>query len=83
MGQLVSKIYGSALREAKMYNIEKRAEKVISKDKPTRAPMHPSAAKELESLREGKSVYNVLLLEMPQSIFLFYFTQWIQIGLVK
>lgn len=56
MGQLVSKIYGSALREAKMYNIEKRAEQVISKDKPTRAPMHPSAAKELESLREGKSV---------------------------
>lgn len=39
-----------------MYNIEKRAEKVISKDKPTRAPMHPSAAKELESLREGKSM---------------------------
>lgn len=56
MGQLISKIYGSALREAKMYNIEKRAEKVISKDKPTRAPMHPSAAKELESLREGKSI---------------------------
>lgn len=54
MGQFISKIYGSALREAKMYNIEKRAEKVISKDKPTRAPMHPSAAKELESLREGK-----------------------------
>lgn len=56
MGQFISKIYGSALREANMYNIEKRAEKVISKDKPTRAPMHPSAAKELESLREGKSI---------------------------
>lgn len=54
MGQLVSKIYGSALREAKMYNIEKRAEKVISKDKPIRAPMHPSSVKELDRLKEGK-----------------------------
>uniref|UniRef100_A0A1B6K9N0 NADH dehydrogenase [ubiquinone] 1 alpha subcomplex assembly factor 4 n=1 Tax=Graphocephala atropunctata TaxID=36148 RepID=A0A1B6K9N0_9HEMI len=52
MGQVVTRIYSSAIREVKMYNIERRAEKVISKDKPTPAPKYPSTVKELDRLKE-------------------------------
>uniref|UniRef100_A0A1B6GRD2 NADH dehydrogenase [ubiquinone] 1 alpha subcomplex assembly factor 4 n=1 Tax=Cuerna arida TaxID=1464854 RepID=A0A1B6GRD2_9HEMI len=52
MGQTISKIYSLAVREVKMVNIERRAEKVISKDKPIPAPMYPSTVKELKRLKE-------------------------------
>uniref|UniRef100_A0A1B6K3F5 Uncharacterized protein n=1 Tax=Homalodisca liturata TaxID=320908 RepID=A0A1B6K3F5_9HEMI len=52
MGQIITKIYSMTAREVKMVNIERRAEKVISKDKPTPAPMYPSTIKELERLKE-------------------------------
>lgn len=53
MGQLASRVFGIVTREVKMYNVDRRAEKVISKEKPDRAPMYPSTIQELERLKEG------------------------------
>lgn len=48
MGGLVSK----ALRPVKSFNIENRAHRVISKEKPTVAPSYPSTVEELKRVRE-------------------------------
>lgn len=69
MGQAVTKIYSIIRREINTYNIEKRAHKIISKDKPTPAPMHPSHVKELQRLKEGKFYY--ITLYQHESCFLF------------
>lgn len=54
MGKIISKMYSVTLREARKYNVEKRAEKIISKEKPAPAPKYPSTLLELERLKEGK-----------------------------
>lgn len=48
MGALVSK----ALRPIKSFNIENRAHRVISKEKPNVAPSYPSTIEELKRVRE-------------------------------
>ncbi|XP_054268594.1 NADH dehydrogenase [ubiquinone] 1 alpha subcomplex assembly factor 4-like [Macrosteles quadrilineatus] len=52
MGQAITKLTSLTLRELRSFNVEKRAEKVISREKPTPAPMYPSTIKELEQLKE-------------------------------
>ncbi|XP_041974359.1 protein NDUFAF4 homolog [Aricia agestis] len=48
MGALATK----ALRPVKTFNIENRAHKLISKEKPTPAPSYPSTLEELKRVRE-------------------------------
>lgn len=49
MGKVLSVIQ----RKANRFNIESRAHKLISKDKPTPAPKHPSTIQELENIQSG------------------------------
>ncbi|XP_023947227.2 protein NDUFAF4 homolog [Bicyclus anynana] len=57
MGGLVSK----ALRPIKSYNIENRAHRVISKEKPTVAPSYPSTIEELKRVQEVEPDIDVKL----------------------
>lgn len=51
MGGLVSK----ATRPFRNFNIESRAEKVISKEKPTPAPKHKSSQMDYERILKGNN----------------------------
>lgn len=66
MGKVLSVIQ----RKVNRFNVENRAHRVISKDKPTPAPKYPSTIKELETIKSGGFVMNcILLLWMRQIAF--------------
>lgn len=47
----MGKVLSVVRRKANRFNVESRAHRVISKDKPTPAPKHPSAIQELETIK--------------------------------
>jgi NADH dehydrogenase [ubiquinone] 1 alpha subcomplex assembly factor 4 len=49
MGKILSVIQ----RKVNRFNVENRAHRVISKDKPTAAPKHASTIQELEIMKSG------------------------------
>ena len=52
MGSIGSRIRGTVMtRPLQRWNVETRAEKVISKEKPVAAPMYPSDEEFLQNLR--------------------------------
>lgn len=54
MGAVASTITKKVIRPLKHYNVEERAMKVISKDKPKAAPPHPSMRKIMDDIMKGK-----------------------------
>jgi len=54
MGKIASKFRVVVGRPIKNYNVESRAFKVISKDKPTPAPTYPSLEKVMREIKNGK-----------------------------
>lgn len=54
MGIAASIARRKGARPIKNYNVEERAMKVISRDKPTPAPPHPSMKKVMEDIMRGK-----------------------------
>lgn len=56
----MGKVLSIVPRQLKQFNIENRAHKVISKDKPTPAPKYPTTIEELERIAKGeKTLYTV------------------------
>jgi len=51
MGKVLSVIQ----RQVNRFNIENRAHRVISKDKPIPAPKYPSTIQELETIKSGQT----------------------------
>lgn len=49
----MGKVLSTITRPLRNFNIESRAHKVISKSKPTPAPIHEASLKEAEKLLEG------------------------------
>jgi NADH dehydrogenase [ubiquinone] 1 alpha subcomplex assembly factor 4 len=49
----MGKVLSLVPRQLKQFNIENRAHKVISKDKPTPAPKYPATIEELERIAKG------------------------------
>lgn len=60
----MGKMLSVASRKAKNFNVENRAHKIISMDKPVAAPKHPSSQKEMDLLMKGSLI--------PLIHFLFY-----------
>lgn len=58
MGKVVSVLS----RPIKNFNVESRAHKVISKEKPLPAPLHKASKKELENLLKGTQMFIKTLL---------------------
>jgi NADH dehydrogenase [ubiquinone] 1 alpha subcomplex assembly factor 4 len=53
MGKVLST---GARYAAQRFNVENRAQKVISKDKPIKAPWHESNQRDLEKILKGKNL---------------------------
>jgi len=53
MGKVLSVASKRMLKPVKNFAVEIRAERVISKDKPTPAPWHPSTKQQIQKLVEG------------------------------
>jgi len=49
----MGKVFSVVRRKANRFNVENRAHRVISKEKPTPAPKHLSAIQELETMKSG------------------------------
>jgi NADH dehydrogenase [ubiquinone] 1 alpha subcomplex assembly factor 4 len=58
MGKVLSVIK----RKVNRFNVENRAHRVISKDKPTPAPKYPSTIQELETIKSGGFNINYIFL---------------------
>lgn len=68
MGKVLSVIQ----RQVNRFNVENRAHRVISKEKPIPAPKYQSTIKELEAIKSGGFIMNcVLLLWIRQITFQF------------
>lgn len=50
---ILRKVVRKTLRPVKNFNVEARAEKVLSQDKPTPAPWHPSTQEKINELMKG------------------------------
>ncbi|OAD54626.1 Protein NDUFAF4 like protein [Eufriesea mexicana] len=50
----MGKVYSLLLRPIRTFNIENRAERVISKEKPTPSPQYPSVKKQIEIVNKVK-----------------------------
>jgi len=53
MGQAGSRVLNTATKVFRDFNVENRAHRVISKEKPTPAPRYPADEKELERIARG------------------------------
>lgn len=53
MGQVGSRVLNTLTRDIRNFNIENRAHKIISKEKPNPAPHYPADAKELDRVARG------------------------------
>ena len=50
----MGKVMSTMTRPVKKFNIENRAHRIISQDKPTQAPMYESSKKQLEVAQNGE-----------------------------
>jgi hypothetical protein len=57
MGQVGSRVFNTLTRDIRNFNIENRAHKIISKEKPNPAPHYPADAKELDRVARGIHFY--------------------------
>lgn len=53
----MGKVMSIAVGKIKRFNVENRAHKVISQDKPTPAPKYEANVKDLERILRGKSKF--------------------------
>lgn len=59
MGKAISSLAATAIAPLRNYNIEQRAQKIISQNKPKPAPKYESDQKELERILRGKILLNL------------------------
>ncbi len=56
MGQAVTALKRRALKPLQNFAVEARAERVISRDKPTPAPWHPTTVQKIAELSKGSHI---------------------------
>mgnify|MGYP000412676406 CR=1 FL=1 len=49
----MGKVFSVIQRKANRFNVENRAQRVISKEKPLPAPTHPATLQEIEAIKSG------------------------------
>lgn len=61
MGNTIRKVYFNATRPIRNFNIERRAHKFISKEKPIPAPQYESTLKQIEVSKQCKSNCKIII----------------------